>query len=235
MNKVLAFDLEIVKDIPQGANWKDIRPLGISCAASYEEDGTDLFWYHGWQNEEPIAGAMTKEELKPMLEYFKSRQDNGYKLLTWNGLQFDFDVLAEESGEYELCKELAMNHIDMMFQIFCIKGFPLGLNTVAHGLGLQGKTEGMHGDLAPQMWANSLEDRNKVLEYVKQDAKTTFEVYAESSKCKAITWISKSGKLQYISIPFWKSVIECLEIPLPDVSWMAKPLLRADFLEWTKL
>ena len=34
MNKVIAFDLEIVKEIPEGVEWKDIRPLGISCAAS---------------------------------------------------------------------------------------------------------------------------------------------------------------------------------------------------------
>ena len=235
MNNVLAFDLEIVKDIPQWSNWKDIRPLGISCAASHSEQDQTNFWYHGWLNKEPLAGAMTKEELKPMLEYFKFRHDEGCKLLTWNGLQFDFDVLAEESGEYELCKELAISHIDMMFQIFCIKGYPLGLNTVAHGLRLQGKTEGMHGDLAPQMWSNSLEDRNKVLEYVMQDAKTTFEVFEASSKRQSITWTSKSGKLQYMSIPKWLSVNECMKFPLPDVSWMSNPLVRADFSAWCNI
>jgi hypothetical protein len=234
MEKVLAFDLEIVKDIPQGDDWKTIRPLGISCAAACDNNSEDvLLWYHGWLDKTPIEGAMTKEELEPMLNYFKFRSGEGYKVLTWNGLQFDFDVLAEESGNYETCKQLALEHIDMMFQIFCLKGYPLGLNTVAHGLGLSGKTEGMHGDLAPQMWANSEEDRWKVLEYVKQGAITTWEVFLESSKRKSINWISRSGKYQYMTIPEWKSVSECLKYPEPDTSWMSSPMKRESFLEWT--
>ena len=32
--QVVAFDLEIAKEIPDGSRWLDHRPLGISCAAT---------------------------------------------------------------------------------------------------------------------------------------------------------------------------------------------------------
>ena len=114
--KILAFDLEIVKDIPEGTkDWKDIRPLGISCAATfYSQDSIPIVWYHGMQNDIPQPGAMTKEELKAMMDYILNLYSlDDVKPLTWNGLQFDFDVLAEESGMKQECVELALNHYDM--------------------------------------------------------------------------------------------------------------------------
>jgi len=35
----------------------------------------------------------------------------------------------------------------------------VGLDAIAKGLKLSGKLEGVHGDLAPQMWRNSEADR----------------------------------------------------------------------------
>jgi len=235
MDKILAFDLEIVKEIPEGVNWKDVRPLGISCVATLlNSQPLSMLWYRGYEDLSPSNGGMSIVELQKLLSSLIEATIHGYKILSWNGLSFDFPVLAEESGMYEECKELALNHIDMMFHFFCIKGYMLGLDTAAQGLGLHGKMAGMSGAKAPILWASpDLADRLKVLRYVHQDAVSTLEVYEESVKQKGIKWISKSGRQNVCWIPSgWKTVKECLDLPLPDTSWMDKPMQREQFMEW---
>jgi hypothetical protein len=236
MDKVLAFDLEIVKEIPEGCkDWKEIRPLGISCASvlSNVRPLSTLF-YSGHQGD-PQPRAMNKKEIIDLIEFLMAHHNLGTKILTWNGLGFDFDVLAEESGMHEECKELALNHIDMMFHFFCAKGYVLGLDTAAKGLGLGGKMSGMKGDLAPILWASpELKDRLKVLRYVHQDAVTTLEVYEQSIEKKAVHWTSRAGKPNTFWLPRdgWKTVQECLDMRLPDQSWMDKPMSKEDFMTW---
>ena len=237
MEKILAFDLEIVKGIPEGCkDWKEIRPLGISCAAllSNSHPLSDI-WYSDMFAGEPKSRAMDKEELSNMIYFLQNSVKRGYTILTWNGLQFDFDVLAEESGMHEECKELALNHIDMMFHFFCVKGYMLGLDTAAKGLGLGGKMAGMKGDLAPILWASlNLKDRLKVLRYVHQDAVTTLEVYEQSIEKNAVHWTSRAGKpnTMWLRRGGWMTVNECLELSLPNQSWMTDPMSKEDFMRW---
>jgi hypothetical protein len=162
--------------------------------------------------------------------------DEGYTIVTWNGLGFDFDVLAEESGMYEQCKELALNHIDMMFHFLCSKGYPVGLDAVAKGLGFGGKMAGISGAQAPHLWASpSLIHRLRVLRYVHQDAVSTLEIYERSLELGRIDWITKKGKISSCWLPNgWKTVKECLDMPLPDTSWMDNPMKREDFYSWIK-
>ena len=235
MNKIYGFDIEIVKEISEGQDWKELRPLGISCAAVYYGMG-NIYWYPGWHTlSAPENKAMDKDETMEMEDSLFALTQFDNKVVTWNGLSFDFRVLADESGMLEECSYLAMNHVDMMFQILCIKGYPAGLNAVAKGMGLEGKTEGMSGALAPIMWKGTDEDRKKVIEYVIQDAKTTYEVYKAIEEHKYIKWTSKSGKPQFMPIPKWLTVKECLSLPLPDTSWMTNPMKREDMYSWCKL
>ena len=44
-------------------------------------------------------------------------------ILTWNGLGFDFDVLAEEADSHALCKQCALGHVVLMFHFVCVQGF----------------------------------------------------------------------------------------------------------------
>ena len=169
--KYLSFDIEIAKPLPEGIDdWKSERPLGISCAATHSDDGTTTT-FHGKNPSGNIADQMNQGETALLVEHLAAAVDTGHTILTWNGLGFDFDILAEESGSYDLCRELAWDHMDMMFHIFCLKGYPLGLDTAAKGMGLPGKTPGMSGDKAPLYWAQGR--RKEVLEYVAQDVRTT--------------------------------------------------------------
>jgi len=236
--KYVAFDLEVGKEVPEGGDWKELFPLGITCASTVTSDGHMLTWYHGnkglWSV--PSIGYMSPDEVGELIHYLKTKHDEGYVILTWNGLSFDFAVLADESnGQQRLCQNLAMDHVDMMFQILCQKGYPIGLNAVAEGLGLGGKSEGMSGALAPVMWKGSVIDRLKVLNYVDKDSLLTLEIAIKAAEQKFFEWTSRSGRLN--KFPLWKgwlTVKRCLKMPKPDTSWMDNPMTRESFLWWMK-
>lgn len=257
--KFLAFDLEIEKEIPEGVtDWKEVAPLGITCAAllmsDYEKYGGYLLKFHNYDFS-PISGAMDDDELNALVDMLMEFRDDGYDILTWNGLGFDLQVLAQESGRFEDCSSLAIGHVDMMFHFLCRKGFPLGLNTAATGLGLGGKTEGMKGDLAPILWKPIREKlpkqfrympdvclRWKVLEYVGQDVVMTLEVANTALSMGGLSWVSRSGRSNMFSLPKnaegehrWLTVKQALELPEPDTSWMKNPMKRGDFLDWLVL
>lgn len=230
MTKYLAFDIEIFKSIPDGdPDWKIHRPLGISCAATLLSDEPTPRLWHAADKSRP----MDQQEVAALVEYMAALVENpfdAYAIVTWNGLSFDFDVLAEESGMRAQCADLALNHIDMMFHFFCLKGFPLGLDACAKGCGLAGKTEGMSGAKAPELWQAG--EYDKVLEYVGQDVITTLHVAQTVARQKGFDWRAKSGRMNSIRLKQWLTVSEALALPEPDTSWMSQPWPRSKFTEW---
>lgn len=242
---VIVLDLEIVKDIPEGVEWESIRPLGISCIgiirSQFEEEYNEpLAFFHCDELEQDSLegipeGAMTKSDVASFVRAsYNACRKQGTRFVTWNGLSFDFNILAEESGMYDECKWLARNHVDMMFQIVCTKGFRLSLNSAAKGMGLPGKMEDVGGAAAPIMWRGTVQDRFKVIEYLKQDVRTTLDVYNKVLEHKYISWTSKTGRRQMIPIPRWLTVEECMELPFPDTSWMTDPPIRENYYAWIK-
>ena len=238
--KFIAFDIETHKITPENEhNLDQYRPLGISCAATFESGAVaPKLWFNSSDalDASPSSDAMTKEQCGKLVIYLQERLANGYIPITWNGLKFDFDILAEESGLLSECSNLALSSIDMMFQFFMTKGFPVGISPVARGLGLEGKTEGMHGDLAPIMWSENLGSRLKVLEYVSQDARLTFQIAEKVLEKRHFSWVAKSGKTNvwYIDVRGWLTVKECLALPRPDQSWMSKPIPPEQFTSWMR-
>ena len=239
-HKFVAFDLEITKEIPEGTeDWRDLRPLGISCAATLTRDGSLNLWHGKRETGQMYPARMSPKDVRILIGYLWHCHTHDYKIVTWNGLGFDFDVLAEEAqheGSWDACVEMALNHVDVAFDFLCDKGYMIGLNAAAKGLGIEGKTEGMHGGLAPIMWAKSLQDQEKVLEYVGQDVQVTADVYREVLVKKRIPWISKSGRQNY-----WimrrnepATVIEAMSRQEPDTSWMTNPRTRESIYAWTK-
>lgn len=229
MKKYLAWDIEISKVLPEGeTGWQAHMPLGISCMATYAQDESEPLIWHG--SGDIMPSAMSKDDLTRFVDYLHAMVNRGYTILTWNGLGFDWWQLAFESGLYSECAELAINHVDPMFQVLCVKGFPVGLDAVSKGLGLAGKTEGMSGALAPQMWAEG--KFQEVLDYVQQDVRATLQVALEIEKRKGLTWIAKSGRRNTLPIPRLLTAQEASQLPLPDTSWMTDPLPRERFTAW---
>ena len=228
MPKYLAFDLEISNPIPDGAvDIKHFRPLGISCAATLTSSNELKLWY-GENEQTGIANRTPVEKLNALVAYMLERESEGYKIVTWNGLGFDFDILFEETGGNADCKNLACRHYDMMFHIFCEKGYPLSLDKAARGMKLAGKTEGMDGSLVPQLWKDG--QFTKVLEYLTQDVQTTLDLASACETRHRLEWFSNTGRLQHLALPKgWLSVNEALNLPEPDTSWMSDPWTRSKF------
>lgn len=240
--KYIAFDIEITKEIPEGTeDITPLRPLGISCAATLDSDGNLVTWFEYPFSEDPEAlysSKMSPYMCQGMLDYLIDYANNDYDVITWNGLGFDFDILAEECDSplyRQKAVELARRHIDIGFAMFCDKGFMIGLDTACKGMGLLGKTEGMHGDLAPAMWAKSRADQDKVLEYVAGDVRATAQVYEAIMRACELKWISKTGKLNTWKLPnglFIPKVEQALELPVPETKWMTNPWPREKFSGW---
>jgi len=234
--KYLAFDIEIAKEIPEGeTDWKAHRPLGISCAATLASDqgyaGLGLRRGRPWATSP--ASKMRTGETRHLIGYLMNAVGAGYTVVTWNGLGFDFDVLAEEGRKFQECRDLALGHVDMMFHLFCLRGHALGLDKAAKGMGLAGKTEGMSGALAPKMWAEGR--YREVLDYVAQDVRTTLGLAQAVDEAGYLEWVSRAGNVIHQEIDRWLTVRECLELPEPDTSWMTDPWPRKKFAGWLSL
>lgn len=174
---------------------------------------------------------MAAEDIAAFVSYLEDQCAAGFVPLSWNGLGFDFDVLAEESGQRAACRNLALAHVDMMFHVFCEKGFPVALDKVAAGMGLPGKTKGMTGKEAPHRW--SAGDHQSVIEYVSQDVRTTLAVAAAAENGKGMAWITGQGKRAWLPLPAgWMTVDVARKRPLPDTSWMSDPKPRSSFTAW---
>lgn len=228
-----SFDVEIAKEIPENAkDWDKHRPLGISCAATIcSDDVSPVLWFDGQYSDGKRHGPqMTKGGCQDLVRYLEAQIARGYTPLTFNGLGFDFKILAEESGLAEECKELALNHIDMMFHFFALRGFAIGLDSACKGMGLPGKPEGMHGGLAPEMWAKGM--YKEVLDYVASDVEQPLELAELVENRGRLTWITRRGSSASVHIEKWLTVREALELPEPDTGWMDDPWPRSKFTAW---
>jgi len=220
--KYLSFDIETAKILADDAmsNWKLHRPLGIACAATVCDDELAL-----WAGKE----KMTQKECADLVRYLQTKVEQGYTIVSWNGLGFDFAILAEESGLKTECGQLAVRHIDMMYHIVCKLGFGVSLDAAAKGMNLAGKT--MNGADVPKLWAEG--KRHEVLAYVSQDVRTTLDVALACESCGKMSWIAKSGNLRTMKLPHgWLTVEQAEKLPKPYTGWMDEPWPRERFLEW---
>jgi len=231
-HRFLAFDIETAKEIPgDDLVWRKHRPLGIACAATLAADERQpVLWYGKTQHGDP-APRMSTDDAQHLVDYLLRMVAGGYRILTWNGLGFDFDVLAEESSATASCRECALEHVDMMFHAFCILGYPIALEKVAQGMGLPGKPQGMSGSMAPRLWAQG--QFKEVLDYVVQDVRIALDIAKACEQRGILEWITRKGSKKSIQLPSgWLTVREALLLPQPDTSWMSAPIPRRDFTAW---
>ena len=230
--KYVAFDIETAKILPAVVSeLKAHRPLGIACAATFcSTDDSPQLWY-GQNDDDKPASRMNRYEAAELVHLLSKFVDDGCTILTWNGLGFDFDILAEESGMSDECGRLALSHVDMMFHAFCEKGFPIGLDRAAKAMGLHGKSQAVESHMAPQLWA---EGRTKeVLDYVAQDVRATLELARSCESQRALRWLTQKGSIRDLKLPRgWLTVDEARRLPEPDTSWMDDPIPRSRFTDW---
>lgn len=231
MRRYLGFDIETAKILPENfGDLHDHRPLGISCAALWcaDQERAEVFCS---RTEEGIpADKMSVGDLSALVDLLLAKTAEGYTIVTHNGVGFDFDILAEESDRLDDCRQLAKEHVDMMFHFFCGKGFAIGLNAAAKSIGIS-KPADVDGSVAPQLWKAG--DHQTVLDYVAQDCRLTLDVAMTSEKNGSISWITRRGSKSYFDLPSgWLVASEAMKLPLPDNSWMDDPWERSKFTGW---
>jgi hypothetical protein len=229
--RYLAFDIETARVLPEMVvDLMDYRPLGIACAAAAFFDRKEPEIWQGIEGGEPAA-RMSAAEVRALVNDLAAWAEGGYTLVSWNGLGFDFNVLAEESGMPEQCARLALDHVDMMFYVVCRLGFPIALGKAAEGLGLPGKHGGMNGHEAPILWAEGR--YREVLDYNVQDARLALSIAREAERRGELVWITRRGTRGRMPLEQgWCRARDALELPLPDTSWMSNPCRREEFTEW---
>ena len=236
--RYVAFDIETSKVFQdETSDWKRHRPLGISCAATLTNDGEPRLWHGAEQADGKLSQQMAQAECLALAEHLLGLQSEGYLVITWNGLGFDFDILNEECRggiSLDRMRSAALAQVDMAFHMFCERGFMISLDAAAKGMGLAGKTEGMRGDIAPVYWAQGRAKQDEVLDYVTQDVRTTAQLYDRVSEQGELCWTSRTGRPSYWR-PRGRRVLtagEALKLPEPDNSWMSNPWPRSKFTGW---
>ena len=233
--KLASFDIELSTPISEeDLEHNNLKDKKISCAAIARSDTEDVVVYEGT----PELSVSQSEELVEKLQTLKRE---GYGIVTWNGCSFDFQILANNSNQFQECANLALSHHDLMLYVTFQKGWYLALNKALQGAGLDGKlkevrlSDGtvlktMSGSKAPELWQRG--EKEAVINYLKQDVNQQLELGLWIQRNKKMSWLSNSGKPWNLSIKKLHSVKECFNFPLPDVSWMDNPPKRSDFVSW---
>lgn len=224
---ILGFDVEVhTFPTEDGQHWSQIAPLGITCAALSSADGEQgMLWYSS-----PTRKIMSKTACESMARHIAHLVKQGHEIVTWNGMGFDWPVIAHEIGNFKLMTEIALNTIDPMYGMFKSFGFPISLDSASVGMGFEGKLEGMSGDKAVAMWLNPL-TRPRVLSYVLQDARTTAQVAGKLKATREMHWIKKSGGPASRMLSYERNK-EFVSLAMPDQSWMDKPIPENQFFDW---
>lgn len=159
--KVLAFDLEISRPLPPGD--RNLSPfVGVSCvSARLSDQDKPIIWHAGQSlstfEEWPYPAEMNPDELAEVAKFLLLHAGLGYEIVTWNGLAFDYDVLARGIGDpvaSEGLARLALTQYDPAFLQVCQSGYMVKLAKIAEGLEVGSKMAGMKGALAPVLWSN---------------------------------------------------------------------------------
>ncbi len=232
--KFLAFDLETAKvQTPRVRDWKEHRPLGISCAATYCGDtSAPLLWFGRKRSKHP-SPKMAAAEAQALVAYLKERVAKGYTIVTWNGIGFGFDILAEESGLHSQCKSLALGHVDMMFHVLCQLGFGISLNAAARGMRLTRTCQKRQGALIPRLWADGRYE--EVLDHVGQDARMTFALATRCCERRYIRWITRWGTGRMMRLPGgWEIAEVARRWPEPIQYRANRRWSRDNLTEWMR-
>jgi hypothetical protein len=226
----ISFDIEIADeiDLKPGEDLDQYGPFKISCAAAITERGELTHWY-AKDSAGVVQRALDAHGARAVLLHLREAQRAGAMVCAWNGLSFDLRWLGHAADDRKLAREIALDLFDPMFQFFVLRGFPVGLASVAAGLGIEEKKL-MHGADAPKEWARG--NHQAVLDYVAGDCRLTDSVIARIIDKGEIRWRTKKGSVSSEPMPKLLAVRELLNAPLPDTSWMSEPMPRVKFTRW---
>lgn len=227
----ISYDIEIVEDLPEREN-VELSKFTPSIAA-FCTDYENIFYYED-------VPHMSKNTACKLVIDLQKKVSEGFTLFTWNGTNFDLQLLALYSGMIEECGRLALNHVDGMFLVVAQKGFYLGLDkaligakmeTKLHQVQLNDKSTfgDMNGSKAPSLWR--MGEYQAVRDYLRYDVVQPLKLANHIQSTGYIRWTSNSGKANSLKTKIL-TVKECVKLPLPDTSWMSSSPKREEFISW---
>ena len=228
--KILGFDIEIsnVFDLRAGEDINKYAPFDVAVAATQIDGGDHRLWFSPGPGDRPLANLERRHAIE-LLDYLEHMQRDGYAVCAWNGLSFDLQWIARAAGDVSTASRIARAMYDPMFQFFKLKGFPVSLDAVAKGLRI-GMNKTMDAADAPREWRAG--DHKRVCDYVLGDARMTNEIVTAIIRRREVVWITQRGKRSAIPLPRLRTVEECLRDPMPDQSWMDRPIPEERFTHW---
>lgn len=227
---LLSFDIEIsdIFELKPRENIDKYAPFHISVASTAIYKGEERVWYSVDKSNKPLL-RISKTEANNLLNFLKTKQNDGYYICAWNGLQFDLQWIGYNAENMQLASEIALNMYDPMFQFFNQRGFPVSLTSVAKAMGIK-QTKLMNGADAPKEWHAG--NYQKVMDYVLGDSQITNLIIKEIIKRKEIAWVTQKGYIRTEPIQRLMNVEEIIRKPKPDQSWMDSPIPRENFYKW---
>ena len=228
--KVLSFDIETsnVFDFLPGEDIDKYAPFDVAVAATQVDGGEHRLWCSPGPDGKPLLN-LERAHARELLDYLDQMQSAGHTVCAWNGLSFNLRWIARAADDAKTASRVARALYDPMFQFFKMKGFPIGLAAVAEGLRVPLRKSMTAAD-APREWQAG--NHGRVLEYVLGDALITNQIITTILRGREIAWITQNGKRRTEPMPRLKSVEECIRDPIPDQSWMDKPLRQDKFVNW---
>jgi hypothetical protein len=254
---MLGFDIES-DEYREGLSPADLQ---VTCAAVCERNADPIF-FPAIDDSGIYTNIMSVSGTRALADYLIEYARDGY-VVTWNGMHFDFPLLNAVCGSAAYSQEIKRvsmeRHIDMGYAMVSDMGFMIGLDKAAKSLGLGGKTEGMHGYLAPLLWhperelteeelqeikplgvtPGSDQAKELCLQYVGQDAKVTVETYDALVEQGVVSWIS--GKGNKVKNPWRPSMVDgrlltvyeaCRLTPVSTPWFKDNPFNKDKIVQW---
>ena len=185
-----------------------------------------------WCNAVASPDCMQAAHLVTLVDYLVARLDlDGLRPLTWNGLGFDFRVLAAVLADHPVhvakVKRLARAQVDPCFNFFMRRGFPVALARVAAAFGSVGKSD--CGSNAIDKWLQGTEeDRVGVLRYCEQDVVVLATAVGHILLAGRVCWMTKrepSYRAEWVphsEKELVAPVCESIKWREPDNKWMRR-------------
>ena len=133
----------------------------------------------------------------------------------------------------EICRHLALAHVDMMFHVLCKLGYGVSLDAAARGMGIAGKPEGMNGARSRALGGRG-SGRRCCGTFRRTFARPwSWLGFARPGASFAGSLVAaRCGRMTLGE--GWLTVREALGLPLPDTSWMDEPWPRERFTGWMR-
>lgn len=213
--------------------------VGITCAGfSAFGNGEDRYKSFAAAGEQ-----MSQDEVIEVVSFMAELADRGFVFSAHNGGRFDWPVIYRASGNLGIVKALALDSLDLALYVHTKKGYQIGLDTLAAGLGLEGKkhtvvlTDGTEieitGALAPILWLQG--EKSAVLEYLEPDCRAARDTARYAMENNAIFWSSVKGKAQSAEMSFEPTIRNCMANEKKSApSWMTGFRPTAELVGWLK-